>query len=134
MQYNESGTVTVRVYTAGGALPVANSVVRIIGADEDNRFIEYSVITDIDGITKALILPSPAKAYSLAPHAKEIPYAVYDLEITADGYYTKRINNIAVFSGIEAIQEVNMIPISPLQDAIFPRGNLEATVRENEYL
>ena len=79
-------------------------------------------------------LPSPARSYSLSPHALEMPYAVYDLEITADGFYTKRINNIAVFSGIEAIQEVNMIPISPLKDAIFPRGNLEATVRENEYL
>ena len=134
MQYNENGTIKIIVYTAGGALPIQNSVVRITGADEENRFIEYALESDIDGITKTIILPSPAKAYSLSPDPQEVPYAVYDIEITADGYYTKRIKNVAVFSGTETLQEVNMIPRSPLVNENYPRDNLDTTVYENEYL
>ena len=134
MQYKENGTARVRVYTAGGALPIANSIVRITGADEDNRFVEYSVLTDADGLTKILNLPSPEKSYSLSPNAKEVPYAIYDIEITADGYYTKRINNVAIFSDVETLQEVNMIPLLPIANGSYPRGNLDVTVYENEYL
>lgn len=130
MQYNETGTVTVRIYTAGGALPIAESVVRIHGVDEENRFVEYSVLTDVDGVTEKITLPSPARLYSLTPDAAEAPYANYDIEVTADGYYTKRIKNVAVFSGINSIQEINMIPLSIVQNGLYPKNNLEATVIE----
>ena len=135
MEYTDNGTINVRTYTAGGALPIKNSVIKIIGADENNRFIEFSYLTDVDGITEALILPAPPKSYSLAPGALEVPYAVYDIEASADGYYTKRINNVAVFSGTNASLPINMIPISIAgDDSAYPRGNLDATVRENEML
>ncbi|MBQ8689131.1 MAG: hypothetical protein IJ515_02060 [Clostridia bacterium] len=135
MQYNDNGTMSVRTYTAGGALPVKNSVIKIIGADENNRFIEFSFLTDEDGVTNTLILPAPSKSYSLAPGALEVPYAVYDIEASADGYYTKRINNVAIFSGTNTSLPINMIPLSIAgKDAAYPRGNLDATVNENEML
>lgn len=135
MQYNDNGSLTIRTYTAGGALPVAKATVRITGANEENRFIEYTVLTDVDGITEAILLPTPALIYSTAPDSAEIPYATYELELSADGYYTKRIHDVAIFSGINSMQSVNMIPLpTRVSTTTYPRDNLDATVVENSYL
>lgn len=134
MIFDESGTLAVRTYTAGGALPIKNSTVRIQGVDEENRFVEYTLTTDVDGLTEIIALPAPARTYSLAPNSAEIPYASYNVEVSADGYYTKRISDIAIFSGVGSFQPISMIPLPVRSDVPYPRGNLDATVVENEYL
>lgn len=135
MPYNDTATIIVKTYTAGGALPVSKTVVKINGADEENRFVEYTILTDVDGITPKIPLPAPNKSESLSPGAKEFPYALYDIEVTADGYYPKRINNVALFSGVETFQPINMIPISVYESGVdFPRDTLNSTVYENPYL
>ena len=79
MPYTDSGTMIIKTYTAGGALPVPKTVVRITGVDEDNKFVEYTLLTDVDGITPRIPLPSPSKSYSLAPSPSEIPYSLYNI-------------------------------------------------------
>jgi hypothetical protein len=135
MPFDSSGSLKVRTYTAGGALPLKNSVVRIMGVSEENVDSIYSLITDIDGVTKLVILPAPSALLSQTPGAILTPYALYNIEITAPGYYTKRIFNVAVFDGVESVQNVNMIPLPTSEsDNIYPHGNLNTTVRENESL
>ncbi len=135
MKFDKTGTLIVKTFTAGGALPVPNTVIRILGADEENRGIQYSVLTDIDGITEIISLPVPSEVYSQSPGATERGYGLYDIEVSADGYYTKHIYNVAVFENIEAIQGVNMIPIPIHQNgADYPRNNLTTLVRENSNL
>ena len=135
MQYDDNGRLTVRTYTAGGALPVPKATVRITGTGEENRFIEYTLLTDVDGITETISLPTPSLIYSTSPNSAEIPYATYELELSADGYYTKRIHDVAIFSGTNSMQSVNMIPLPTRNsNTTFPRGNLDATVIENGYL
>ena len=135
MNLSDSGTLSVRAYSAGEAEPISDAVVRIKGAEEENRFVIYSLLTDNDGITKTVTLPAPPKTNSLSPGAKEIPYSVYDIEITKDGFYTKRFFNIAVFSGVNAVLPVNMIPSgNNTQMDNFPYGNLNILVTENPSL
>ena len=135
MNYTDLGTLTVKTYTAGGALPVAQSIVRVIGVDTENKFIEFSVITDRDGITPKLVLAAPGKSASLSPSPTQAPYAQYNIEITADGFYPKRIENVALFSGIDTYQSVNMVPLAVYEKGVeFPRDTLTATVEENPYL
>lgn len=135
MPFDKSGTLIVNTSIAGGALPLSGTVVRIIGTDETNKLTEYSVITDIDGVTAHISLPAPSRELSQAPGAKEQPYALYNIEISAPGYYTKRIFDVAVFEGEETIQLVNMIPFSENESGVtYPRNNLDATSRENERL
>ena len=128
---NSSGTLRVRAYTAQGALPVKNAIVRVIGVGEDNRLVAFSSVTDVDGLSDLFILPAPDADLSLAPSPAELPYSLYDLEITADGYYTKRIRGLTVFSGINSIQLVNMIPGSGNMIEDYPRGNLNYIIPEN---
>ena len=128
------GSLVVRTYTAGGALPVAGAIVRIEGAEEDNRLVAYTLVTDRDGLTKKVFLPAPSVSYSLSPSPAEAPFSLYDIEITATGYFPKKISGLTVFSGIDSVQLVNMIPTSDTPIADFPRGNINANIPENEDL
>ena len=135
MPYTDTGTLIIRTYTAGGAVPVGETVIRISGSDEENRFVEYTLMTDVDGMTPRITLPSPNKSYSLSPGATQNPYAQYNLVISRDGYYTKRINNVALFSGIDTFMPVNMIPIAVYENGVeYPMNSLDSTVTENPYL
>lgn len=135
MNYNETGKLTVRTYTASEALPVPKTVIQITGADEGNRFVNYSLITDNDGVTIIATLPTPDKGLSLKPNSGTVPYAVYDVTASADGYYSKKIHNVALFSGEDAILPINMIPITgPNGGAMYPRDTLDTVVKENSLL
>ena len=135
MNYNSYGTLNVRTSIASDALPVPKTVIRIFGADENNRYVEYSILTDIDGSTKRITLPAPSSVYSTEPFAPEVPYALYNIEASREGYYTKRINNVAIFADTNTTQLINMIPLSISEGgAFYPKGNLEATVKENDFL
>lgn len=135
MAFNKTGTLIVNVTAASGALPIAGTVVRIIGTDEENRGVEYSIITDVDGITERITLPTPARELSQSPGANEQSYALYNIEVSAPGYYTKHIYDVAVFDGTETVQPVNMIPGSIHENReTYPRDNLDTYVRENERL
>ena len=129
---DSSGRLRVRTYTAGGALPVKGATVRIMGAEEANRLVSYSLVTDRDGQTAFVTLPAPSVNYSLAPNPAEPPYSVYDLVITAPGYLTKRINGLTVFSGINSVQLINMIPGSGEYPEDYPRGNINSVIPESD--
>lgn len=131
MRYDSTGTLKVNTYIAGDALPVPGALVRIYGIDELNREQEHSRITDENGNTGPISLPAPSALLTLDKTAKERPYALYDVQITLDGFYTKDIKDIAVFGGAETILPVNMIPKT---ESGVPRDTLYTTSRENPSL
>ncbi|MBQ8371950.1 MAG: hypothetical protein IJX38_03315 [Clostridia bacterium] len=135
MEENSSGALMVRVYIADEAVPIEGAVVRISGAEESNAEVQHSLLTDSDGVTPTVSLPTPPKSGSLAPNSPTAAYAIYDVIVGADGFYTKRIRSVAVFSGVLAVLPVNMIPfVSYADGGSYPRGSINATVRENERL
>lgn len=135
MAFDKFGTLIINASAAGGALPVRGTVVRITGGSEENKSVEYSLVTDWDGVTEILSLPAPSRELSLHPGAKEPSYALYDIQVSAPGYYTKKIYNVAVFEGTETIQPVNMIPMAIYENNVtYPRNNLDTFVSENEML
>ncbi len=131
---NSQGTLRVRAYTAGGALPVAGAIVRIIGASEDNKSVSFTSVTDRDGLSELFTLPAPDRDLSLAPSPEELPYSLYDLEISAEGYITKHILGLTVFSGINSIQLVSMIPGLGRTVEDYPRGSINYIIPENRDL
>ena len=127
----EQGTLVVNVGIANEARPIEGALVRIFGADEDNLRVIRTLITDRDGKTEKVNLPTRNRSFSLTPNAKETPYSRYDLVIEKDGFYTKRISGISVFSGVESIQIIDMIPKSKSKEEYFPNGNINITIPEN---
>ena len=127
---NKSGVMTVRAYTAGGALPIPDAMVRIFGADEENQDVVFSLVTDEDGLTPSVTLPTPDISVSLDPNATEPPYSLYNVEIFKDGYYSKRLYNVPVFPETNSEQLISMIPFSSFPGN-YPRGSVNSA---NEYI
>ena len=135
MQLNETGTLIIQTLSAGGAVPIKDSLVIIRGGEEENRFVEISRLTDEDGLTERVTLPAPSRSLSLEPNAPEKSYSSYDVSISKDGFYDKEIKNIAIFSGIDAILPVTMLPFVPYAEGgLYPTGNVNAVSEENARL
>lgn len=131
MEYNSVGSLTVSTFAADSALPISNALVRVYGIDEENKGVEYSDLTDIDGKSRLFLLPTQRKEYSLEPGAKEKAYASYDVHVERAGYADKLLRDVAVFEGVTTALIVNMIPRgeSNLTDL-----NLESVSLENPNL
>ena len=94
----------------------------------------FSSVTDIDGLSDEFTLPAPSLEYSLLPNPAELPYSLYDLVISKDGYFTKRITGLSVFSGINSVQLISMIPGSGEISEDYPRGSVNYIIPENTNL
>lgn len=135
MDYENFGTVKIRTYAAAGALPVEGTLIKIYGTDDYNKDVIYSLITDSDGVTKEISLPAPPEIYSISHGAPASPYAVYNVELTKEGFYPKRIDNVPIFSGTRAVLPIEMIPLAYSDDGkVISQSNLNSIIYENEYL
>ena len=129
MEYNDFGNLTVRAALASNSLPVEDAVVVIRGADEYNSDVLYSLLTNEDGLTESVALPAPSVRFSETPKPTQLPFAKYDIEVSKDGYYTKKILEIPVFPGINTSLPVNMLTkISFENGGLYPKGNVNATI------
>ena len=135
MKYDSLGRIRIRAYAASGAIPIEGVLVKIYGADEYNKDVIYSLITDVDGVTKEMPLPAPSKYLSTSPGAAEAPYAVYNIELAKAGFYPKRIDNVPIFADTAAILPIEMIPLTyTFNGYVVPQSNLDSIIYENENL
>ena len=99
-----------QVYTARDALPIKGAVC-IIKRKSNGRYVTlHRLVSDISGQTNPVSLPAPSASLSQSPNNTVQPYALYDAEVSADGYNTVEIKNIPVFEGVLSVQRVAMIP------------------------
>lgn len=106
------GYLIIKVSTASGAIPVEDATVIVQGKDADNQDILISLLTDRDGLTKRVALPSPSRDLSSAPSPASKPYSSYSIDVYKDGYYPQHYNGAPIFEGITAVQNARIIPIS----------------------
>jgi hypothetical protein len=128
----EYGIMIVRTTTASGAYPVAGVNVSISGVSDVGHDTRISIQSDENGVTQPILLPTPPRVLSLSPDNTEEAFSRYNVEIYKDGYYQKKIYDVAMFSGITSVLPINMIPSTPYntqQNA--PRENETAVITEN---
>ncbi len=106
----EQGTLLVKLESAREALPVRGTVTVFQTEDGVRRQI-IQFMTDADGLTTPVTLDAPDKALSLMPDSTEQVYAVYDVEVEAQGYSPMLFEGVQVYSGVEAYLPVMMVPI-----------------------
>ncbi|MBO5270391.1 MAG: hypothetical protein J6B77_06370, partial [Clostridia bacterium] len=56
-----------------------------------------------------------------------LPYALYDIEVTEEGYESHAYQNVPIFDTVTSLQTVELIPLSDGQrggDGITPPGGL----------
>ena len=134
-QILDFGYLKVRAFVAEGGMPVGGVFVSVSGNDEFNLGTEVSAITDRDGLTEKLALPAPPIALSLSSGAAEQPYATYDVFVSKEGFYPKKIYNIAVFPGVVSTLPLSMTPDAGLiRNVSPPKASNFSISQENEEL
>ena len=140
-----TGYLIVRVATARGAIPIENAHIRIRAAAspddplrEEGASGEGALIavlrTDRDGLAPRLALPAPSRALSERPGGTALPYALYDIEVTEEGYESHAYQNVPIFDTVTSLQTVELIPLSEGQreeDGITPPGGLFRILESN---
>ena len=135
MSFDEYGILNIFVTSAGAAIPIKDALVHIRGASEENADFNKTYFTDIDGLVKNVVLPTPDLFYSLTPSPAQTPFGLYDIDVMSSGYYKKEIYNAAVFSGIESTLPVNMIPMTVNDEKEgLPNDNLITYIEEKLYI
>ena len=108
--YTDVGYLTVRVSTAGGAIPLENASVNIRGGDVDDSTVISALSTNSDGLTPTVSLSAPPRSASESPNSDVPPYAVYNIDVFANGYAPAFFHNVPIFSGINSIQPAVLLP------------------------
>ena len=106
----EMGYLTVRVSTAGGAIPLSGAAVNIRGGDVQSSSVIYALVTDRDGLTPTVPLAAPPRYASQTPQHTSPAYAVYNVDVYAEGYIPAFFNNVPIFSGINSVQPAILLP------------------------
>jgi len=115
---NEVGYIIVTVSTARGAIPLADASVSIRGDTPETSGIIRTAITNSDGKTERIALPTPDRALSGTPNDPK-PFATYNIDVFKDGYIPLYFRNVPVFSSVLSIQPAVMVPISTAENSIL---------------
>lgn len=120
----ETGSLRVRVFTSRAQLPIAGAAVILSGPVTDGRRELLSIQrTDSSGVAGTVVLNAPDAALSQDPGNKT-PFASYSLVVEYPGYHVAVFDGIQVFSGIETVQDVALIPLpQPAQPENSGGGN-----------
>lgn len=105
----ELGYLVVRVSTALGAIPLENATVHIRGNTKSGSGVLYSLLSDRDGLTKKVALPTPPKALSGAP-GSEVPFSTWNIEVSKQGYIPAVFQSVPVYSQIVSVQPAVLVP------------------------
>lgn len=98
------GTAELRVLvtTALGALPLENAIVSVSTVPDESgmRTLLYSVTTDSGGMTPVIGARHCRRSGNSLTQDSGPPFAVYTVEISAEGYTPLTALHIAMFSGV----------------------------------
>ena len=132
------GSLQVHVVSIINHFPITGATVRISHTNRPAQTIE-EVSTNLSGQTPQVTLDAPELSYSLVP-GSPMPYAPYDLEITAPGFKPRQISGTEILPDSLAIQPVALEPEEdpePLPDpVVIPEhtlyGNYPPKIAETE--
>lgn len=114
------GYLIVNLTTANEAVPVAWA--NIVVTDEYHNTL-YNEHTNESGVSPRMELACPDKVHSIHP-SDVVPYAKYNIGISAEGYKTFILENVRILDTSETIQHVNMIPLSSSVTRAFGGGGV----------
>ena len=107
----EKGYIQVNVRTGDDTSAVAGAAVSVTAVVDGKRLVLASGVTDESGSAPKFTLPVPERIHSQAPSPDERPYNLFDITVTAVGFFKARSVDVPVFSGITSVQNFNLIPV-----------------------
>ncbi|MBQ7089287.1 MAG: hypothetical protein IJN04_06580 [Clostridia bacterium] len=110
------GYLRVYAFTGGGAEPIAGARAILTRTDGTEQTVYANLLTDTDGFTPVVAVPTVDPALTLQPGTVQ-PYVAYTVRVTADGFQPVEHRNVPVYGDNYVTQPVAMLPILPGRDA-----------------
>lgn len=110
------GYILANVRTGDESSAVEGATVMVTAVIDGNRMVLASGLTDQSGTTPKFELPVPDLKYSQSPGSLTRPYNLFDVSVSAEGFFNARSVDVPVFSGITSVQNFNMIPVPLLMN------------------
>lgn len=101
----DSGYLLVSARTADGVLLIPGATVRVYNA---NGSLLSEQITNRDGYTSEIEIPTPPLALSLSPGPEERPYAQVRILVEKIGFLSTEFLDAPVFPNVVTIQQTNL--------------------------
>ena len=114
------GFLRFSVGSANNTIPQEGATVYIYTDPENGNegTLIYTLITDEDGLTETVTLPTPPLSESFSPEYPR-PYSTYNVFVTKSGFYPTEGRTVPLFPGITSIQPINLIPLSEMPGSSF---------------
>ncbi|MDE6034550.1 MAG: carboxypeptidase regulatory-like domain-containing protein [Ruminococcus sp.] len=106
-----TGYILVNTRTGENSSPVEGALIMITAISDGRREMIASGLTDESGISPKFAVPAPDLEHSQIPDSVRRPYSLYDISVTAKGFFNARSVDVPVFSGITSVQTFGMIPV-----------------------
>ncbi len=108
---NSVGYIKVSVRTGDDSSAIEGASVMVTAIVDGKRMIIADGITDSSGNAPKFAVPVPDFILSQAPGSEIRPYNLFDVSVTAEGFFNARSVDVPVFSGTTSVQNFNMIPL-----------------------
>lgn len=95
-------------------VPIANAKILISKPLGNNYFVSKVLITDAEGKTQPISLPTVQSDLFSEPGSGD-PYTTYNVRIEAPNYLAVELFNLHVFQDITSFQNVKLIPLEESQ-------------------
>lgn len=106
-----TGYIKVNVRTGDDSSGVEGASVSVIAVVDGNRLIIAQGITDSSGSVPKFSVPVPDSMLSQSPDSRTRPYSLYDVTVTAEGFFNARSVDVPVFAKTTSVQNFSMIPL-----------------------
>lgn len=108
---DDKGYILVNVRTGSNSYAVEGAMVMVTAVIDGRRAVLASGLTDRSGISPKFELPVPDAEHSQEPGSETRPYNLFDVSVTAEGFFNARSVDVPVFPGITSVQNFNLIPV-----------------------
>lgn len=125
---DSSGQLIVQVSTAMGAVPVRGARVMISLRGEAGEELYAFDCTDNNGRTRNMTLPAPDQKWSEQPEPDILPFALYDIKVQHEAFYSVEVRDVQLFGGQSTLQQIRMIP---LPDFSGPQTEVFTVIPQN---
>ncbi len=106
-----TGRIVVELSSNGKAQPIQNALV-IISDSETNRVVSRQTLQNSEsGKTNIISVDTPDISLSLTEESRVLPYAIYNVTISAPGYYDYTVRGVQVFAERVSILEADLLPL-----------------------
>lgn len=114
---SDLGGLSVSVTALRRLYPVENAEVTVFTGDIKNRTEIDKKFTDQSGKTATFYLPTPKKSLSVNQNETDTPFALYNIYVKAENLVQQAHLNIPVFSGVNSMQNADLILPSALGES-----------------